>query len=87
MSAQNSHTVHFLKREVEDLKIMIAELEYSLKNCSSCFSLQRENQELTEAYDNLQKIYNELNYNKAKHEQDLLQNITVKIQENQNIIR
>lgn len=66
---------------------MVGEMEQNIKNCPSCFSLRRDNEELNQAYGNLKKIYNELNHKKLKDEKDLLQNITVKIQENQNIIR
>lgn len=43
MSVQSNHNANLLKREVEDLRIMIADMEHSIKNCTSCFSLRREN--------------------------------------------
>jgi hypothetical protein len=62
-------------------------MENAVKNCPSCFTLRRENEELAEAYNHLKDMYSHLSREKTKHEKDLLQNITAKIQENQNIVR
>ncbi len=87
MTAQTNFNSHHLKREVEDLRVMIAKMEHAVKNCPSCFTLRRENEELAEAYNHLKDMYSHLSREKNKHEKDLLQNITAKIQENQNIVR
>jgi hypothetical protein len=46
MSVQGGLGQHHLKREVEDLRLMVAEMERTLRNCPSCFTLRRENEEL-----------------------------------------
>jgi hypothetical protein len=78
-------TVNVLKKQIEELRQLVAETEKTIKNCPGCSSLHNENQQLLAANNALERQFASRE-SREKNGRNELQEITSQVRASQNLV-